>query len=45
MFAQQFYTLQNFPYAKCIEQWWHYYCYDGYGGLYFVELLAMFLQM
>jgi hypothetical protein len=21
MFARQFYTLQNFPYAKCIEQW------------------------
>jgi hypothetical protein len=32
MFAQRFYTLQNFLYVKCIEQWWatqHHYCYDG----------------
>jgi hypothetical protein len=21
MFAQQFYTLENFPYVECIEQW------------------------
>jgi hypothetical protein len=32
MFAQQSYTLQNFPYADYIEQWrgaCHRYCYDG----------------
>ncbi len=47
MFAQWFYTLQNFSYVECIEQWrasQHGYCYDGSGGLYFVALLALFLQ-
>jgi hypothetical protein len=32
MFTQQFYTLENFPYVECIEQWrttGHQYCYDG----------------
>jgi D-arabinose 5-phosphate isomerase GutQ len=32
MFAQWFYTLQNFLYVKCIEQWQvtqHCYFYDG----------------
>jgi hypothetical protein len=32
MFAQWFYTLQNFPYVECIEQWQiaqHRYCYHG----------------
>jgi hypothetical protein len=32
MFAQCFYTIQNFPYEECIEQWrtaHHHYYYDG----------------
>jgi hypothetical protein len=32
MFAQWFYTLQNFAYVECIEQWrttQHRYYYDG----------------
>ncbi len=32
MFAHKFYTLQNFLYVECIEQWQasqHCYCYDG----------------
>lgn len=32
MFAQHFYTIQNFPYGECIEQWrcaQHCYLYNG----------------
>jgi hypothetical protein len=32
MFALQFYTLENFSYAECIEPWkvaQHCYCFDG----------------
>jgi hypothetical protein len=32
MFAECFYTIHNFPYKECIEQWkgaHHGYCYDG----------------